>query len=136
MGAIHRLAVVALVAAALAVAVNFSAARDQGQWGDAPGHWRAWFASLMQPDAPTIPCCGESDAYWADSFEVDGDKYVAIITDTRPDEPLGRPHVPFGTRVVVPNHKIKYDKGNPTGHGIIFLNPNLYVFCYLAPGGV
>ena len=27
-----------------------------------------------------------------------------------------------GTRIPVPNRKMKWDKGNPTGHGIIFIN--------------
>ena len=30
----------------------------------------------------------------------------------------------------------KYDASNPTGHGIIFLNPGDYVSCYIPPGGV
>jgi hypothetical protein len=67
-----------------------------------------------------MSCCAEADAYWADSFEVDGDRYVAIITDERPDGPLGRPHRESGEKIVVPNHKIKWDDGNPTGHGIIY----------------
>jgi hypothetical protein len=56
-----------------------------------------------------------------DSFEVDEDRYVAIITDERPDGPLGRPHRELGERIVVPDHKIKWDEGNPTGHGVIFI---------------
>jgi len=77
------------------------------------------------------------NAYWADSFEVEGDHYVAIITDERPDGPIGRPHIEVGTRVVVPNHKIKWDQGNPTGHGVIFLGFGAqWVYCYVPPGGV
>jgi hypothetical protein len=34
-----------------------------------------------QPDNPNISCCGEADAFEADMFEIDGDHYVAIITD-------------------------------------------------------
>lgn len=110
-------------------------ARDDGQWSDQDAAIRKWFQALKQPDNPAISCCGQADAYYADSFEVEGDHYVAIITDDRPDAPLGRPHIDVGTRVVVPNHKIKWDEGNPTGHGIIFIGqPGVY--CYLAPGGV
>ncbi len=45
-------------------------------------------------------CCGEADAYWADAFEAtsNGD-YIAIITDPRDDEPLGRIHRDIGTRI-------------------------------------
>src|SRR5215510_4834644 len=59
------------------------AARDFGQWEAQPPEVRQWFQKLMQPDIPTLSCCGEADAYWADSFEVDDGRYVAIITDER-----------------------------------------------------
>ena len=121
---------------ALVLLASPVAARDFGQWENQPPHVRAWFQKLMQPDLPTISCCGEADAYWADSFEVDGDRYVAIITDERPDGPLGRPHRESGERIVVPNHKIKWDDGNPTGHGIIFIGMGGQVYCYVPPGGV
>ena len=39
---------------------------------------------------------------------------VAIITD-------GKGEIPNGTKIPVPNNKIKWDEGNPTGHGIIFI---------------
>lgn len=112
-------------------------ARDGGQWDEQPLNLRQWYQGLMQPDNPAVSCCGEADAYWADSFEVEGDHYVAIITDTRPDEPLGRPHIEPGTKVVVPNHKMKWNEGNPTGHGVLFMRAyGVWVYCYVAPGGV
>ena len=116
-------------------------ARDNGQWNNVAtdAQVRQWYRSLMMPDYPSSSCCGEADAYYADSFEIDGDRYVAIITDERPDAPLRRPHVVPGTRIVVPNNKLKYDQGNPTGHGVIFLgsyNGTPHVYCYVAPGGV
>ena len=90
----------------------------------------------MRPDNPHMPCCGLADAYWADSYEVNGNQYVAIITDTRDEKPLGRTqHIEAGTRVAVPNSKIKWDRGNPTGHGIIFIGYGGEVYCYLPPGG-
>ena len=115
---------------------SISAAKDIGQWEATKEDVRAWFRNLMQPDNPTISCCGEADAYYADSFGVDEDRYVAVITDERPDEPLGRRHITPGTRVIVPNHKIKWDNGNPTGHGVIFIGPSGQVLCYVVPGGV
>ncbi|MGZ3352211.1 MAG: hypothetical protein ACXU89_25095, partial [Xanthobacteraceae bacterium] len=63
------------------------------------------------------------------SFEVRGDEYVAIIAD-------GKGVIPKGTRISVPNQKLKWDEGNPTGHGIIFIGSNSQVFCYVTPGGV
>lgn len=109
---------------------------DNGQWEAISPEVRKWYQELMQPDNPTISCCGLADAYYADSFEVDGDNYVAIITDTRDDATLGRPHVPDGSRFIVPNHKLKWDRGNPTGHGVIFINTQGGVLCYVVPGGV
>ena len=90
----------------------------------------------MQLDNPNLSCCGLADAYWADSYEVKGDQYAAIITDARDDIKLGRPqHIEASTRVTVPNNKIKWDRSNPTGHGIIFIGIGGDVFCYLPPGG-
>ena len=34
-------------------------------------------------------------------------------------------------RFTVPNYKIKWDRSNPTGHGIIFIGIGGDVFCYL-----
>lgn len=113
-----------------------AAARDLGQWESQSENVRTWFQKLMQPDSPYMSCCGEADAYWADSYEVDGDRYVAIITDERPDEELRRPHRQPGQRIVVPNSKLKWDAGNPTGHGIIFIGAGGQVFCYVPPGGI
>jgi hypothetical protein len=110
--------------------------RDLGQWASIDPSVSQWYKTLMMPDNPTISCCGTADAYYADVFETEGDRYVAIITDTRDDAPLGRHHVEPGTRIVVPNAKLKVDSGNPTGHGVIFLSSSDTVFCYVAPGGI
>ena len=103
-------------------------ARDNGQWANSPLQVREWFQGLMQPDNPAVSCCGEADAFEADTFEVAGDHYVAIITD-------GHGVLANGTRVVVPNTKMKWDKGNPTGHGIIFIGAGGQLYCYVTPGG-
>lgn len=113
----------------------------------------AWYNSLMQPDNPAVSCCGEADAYYADSYETRGDQYVAIITDERPDErrdefgrTITRPHIPVGTKILIPNAKLKFDRGNPIGHGLVFIGhssistdgqvaPNS-VYCYVQVGGV
>ena len=106
-----------------------AAARDNGQWENQPAYLRQWFQKLMQPDNPVMSCCGEADAFEADSFEVRDDQYVAIITN-------GKGIIPEGTRIPVPNHKMKWDEGNPTGHGIIFIGNAGQVYCYVTPGGV
>ncbi|MGB8893912.1 MAG: hypothetical protein WCD13_06310 [Pseudolabrys sp.] len=123
-------------AAVLALSICTAPARDLGQWDGVDPLHRQWFNGLKQPDRPNMSCCGEADGYWADSYEVKEDQYVAIITDTRDDKPLGRAqHIEAGTRVAVPNSKVKWGSGNPTGHGIIFIGVGGDVFCYLPPGG-
>jgi hypothetical protein len=76
-----------------------------------------------------MSCCGEADAFEADTFEVDGDHYVAVITD-------GKGVIADGTRILVPNTKMKWDRRNPTSHGIVFIGSSGQVYCYVAPGGV
>jgi hypothetical protein len=104
-------------------------ARDNGQWEGADPVVRQWFQSLKQPDHPRLSCCGEADAFEADNFEVEDDHYVAVITD-------GKGVIPNGTRIKVPNPKMKFDSGNPTGHGIIFIGNQGQIYCYVTPGGV
>lgn len=104
-------------------------ARDNGQWANANPAVRHWFQMLMRPDVPYLSCCGEADAFEADRFESEGDHYVAILTN-------GKGIIPNGTRIEVPNEKMKWDSGNPTGHGIIFLGANRELYCYVTPGGV
>jgi hypothetical protein len=102
-----------LILLALGTPMRLSA-RDLGQWSSVDPRVSQWYKSLMQPDNATISCCGGADAYYADVFETDGDRYVTIITDMRDDAQLGRHHVEFGTRIVVPNSKLKVDSGVST----------------------
>jgi hypothetical protein len=61
-----------LLLAALAALATLlpAAARHNGRWADAPAAIRQWFQSLMQPD--NLSCCGEADAFEADTFEMEG----------------------------------------------------------------
>ena len=118
-----------LAALILGGALCAALARPSPQWADEPLAVRQWFQSLMQPDNPYVSCCGEADAFEADDFEIEGDHYVAIITN-------GKGVIPSGTRIAVPNHKMKWDRGNPTGHGIIFIGSQGQVYCYVTPSGV
>lgn len=110
--------------------------RNSGQWDQEDIAISSWYRTLMQPDNPTISCCGEADAYWADDTEVKNGKVYAIITDTRDDAPLRRRHIPLGKKYEVPPEKITYRGGNPTGHIIIFIGINDNVLCYVMNGGV
>lgn len=134
--AAYVIIVLMLVLAGIVFSRNASA-RDIGQRKDADEHISQWFRALRQPDNPSLSCCGKADGYHADKVETGPNgELIAVITDERPDEPLGRRHVPPGTRIVVPKNKIKWDQGNPTGHIIIFLSTNNDVFCYVQAGGV
>lgn len=92
-----------------------------------------WYAGLMQPDNPTIPCCGKNDAYWCDEYFARDGKAYCKITDDR--TVAGRPHVPVGTEIEIPTYKLKFDRGNPTGHSVVFLSPMLHVFCFVQASG-
>jgi len=121
--------------------------RDLGQWESESPALRAWYQSLMQPDQPTVSCCGEADAYWCDGYSSelrDGEPHAyCTIDDDREDAPRGRPHVTSGTKIEIPQGKLQFTRGNPDGHGVIFLaggnhaaGGEYYVFCYVQPGGV
>jgi hypothetical protein len=110
-------------------------ARDLGQWEGGDPAVREWYRSLMQPDVPTVSCCGEADAYWCDDIHVKGDKTYCRITDDRPDPPLGRPHREIGQEFEIPPNKLKFYAGNPTGHSIIFLSTAGYTWCFVQSSG-
>ena len=130
----------ALIVIALLVFSGGAQARDDGHWEERVGVEIAkWMGALVQPDTMWkngdhmvgTPCCGEADAYWADDVHVytshDGDKFVAArITDTRDDKALAnRAHEEVGTEYIIPPNKVvgfeQSERGNPTGHAVIFL---------------
>ncbi|WP_275183861.1 hypothetical protein [Bradyrhizobium sp. CSA112] len=94
----------------------------------------AWYAGLMQPDNPTASCCGKTDAYWCDDYYARDGKAYCRITDDRVVD--GRPPVPVGTEIEIPARKLKWDRGNPTGHSVVFLSSGGSVFCFVQAGGV
>ncbi len=93
-----------------------------------------WFAELRQPDNPTASCCGKADAYWCDDYYAKDGKAFCKITDGRivPH----RPPVPVGTEIEIPEWKLKHDRGNPTGHAVVFLSSGGAVYCFVQGGGV
>jgi hypothetical protein len=110
-------------------------ARDLGQWDNADPVVVEWYQALMQPDNPGVSCCGEADAYWCDDVHVRDGATYCTITDDRPDEPRRRPHRDVGEEILIPNHKLKWDRGNPTGHAIVFLSRGDYVYCFVQGSG-
>jgi hypothetical protein len=125
----------------LSVSILTVRARDMGQWETSDPDISAWFRSLKQPDNPAQSCCGFADAYYADKTYARNGKNIAVITDTRDDFTLGRPHVPIGTEIIIPDHKMKFDRGNPTGHSVIFLaarrsGTDYEVYCFVDGNGL
>ncbi len=92
-----------------------------------------WYMSLKQPDNPTASCCGVADAYWCDDISVKDGKTFCAITDDQ-DIPQ-RPKLPWGTKVEIPDYKLKWDRGNPTGHSIVFLSAGGAVYCFVQGSG-
>lgn len=141
------IAIIFLLLCALALLIGFhfgilpAKAHDEGQWGNNDPAVSEWYRELKQPDNPNASCCGEADAYWADEIHVRDGKTFAVIDDPRPDEPRRRPHINAGTEVEIPPNKLKWDRSNPTGHGIIFIGRPGYmnapgtVYCYVQSSG-
>lgn len=128
-----------------AVGLALVQARDFGQWTNEDPHLREWYAHLKMPDAPSVSCCGEGDAYYCDDVHVDKGHTYCLITDDRPDKNRVRAHIPLGTRIDIPDSKINRDP-NPTGHVVVFLGwygynnangtPAYSVYCFILNGGV
>jgi hypothetical protein len=119
----------------LPIVSTLAFARDFGQWAHTDPAINAWYEGLKQPDFPSLTCCGHSDAYWCDEIHVRDGKTYCNITDDRPDDPLVRPHIDIGTEVFIPDHKLKWDNGNPTGHAIVFMGKYGNVYCFVQSGG-
>jgi len=141
----------------LMVEVN---ARDLGQWENTDPAIKKWFQTLQQPDNPPMSCCGEADAYYCDILGTEAEKNeggtrvsnFCLITDDRDDAPLKRPHMDIGTKIYIPNHKMKWSENdpqprkdwttgepvelNPTGHSMVFLSREGFVYCFVMAGGV
>lgn len=95
-----------------------------------------WYSSLKQPDNPDYSCCGIADAYWCDDIYVRKGTTYCKITDDRDDTKLrNRTHVPIGTEIEIPTTKLKFDRGNPTGHSIAFLTSGGTLLCFVQSSG-
>jgi hypothetical protein len=91
-----------------------------------------WYSSVKQPDTG-ISCCGPSDAYFCDEG-AKGQQVICTINDDRDDAELKRIHVPNGTVVEIPPHKINKDP-NPTGRAVVWLSSYGFVWCFVGISG-
>lgn len=111
-------------------------AAEENVWGSDPATAEFWHG-LMQPDNQNQSCCGPADGYYADETEYTPDGHlIAIITDTRDDEKLGRAHIEPGTKFLIPRWKIRHPpSANPTTHNVIFIGGgNVYCWEPVAKG--
>lgn len=131
----NRYLAVAVVAVLTLIVLIFSVRITPAHDIDGSPAVNQWYEELKQPDVPTASCCGEADAYWCDDYYARDGRAFCKITDDRPDGPRGRPHRDVGQEFEIPPNKLKWDRSNPTGHGIIFLSRGDFVYCYVQPGG-
>jgi hypothetical protein len=61
---------------------------------------------------------------------------ICRITDDRRDETRSRPYRPIGEEHEIPPRKLKFDRGNPTGHTVIFLSRRNDVLCFVQNDGI
>lgn len=136
--ALVAISLIALLVLLLLVFTAPSFARDTGHWNEVEPDpaVHQWYRTLERPDAPGSICCTEADAYYADEVHVRGGKTFATITDDRPDAPLGRPHIKNGTEFEVPPEKLKWDRGNPTGHNVLFISVAGFTWCFVMGTGI
>lgn len=120
---------------ALVALLGVAFARDLGQWNNVDPEIAEWYRNLKQPDNPAVSCCGEADAYWCDEIHVRDGVTYCNITDDRPNEQFRRTPVPVGTEIEIPDRKLKWDEGNPTGHSIVFLSSGGSVYCFVQGSG-
>lgn len=132
----NRYLVLAVVAVLSLITLIFSVRVSPAHDIDSSLAINQWYEELKQPDVPAASCCGEADAYWCDDYYARDGRAFCRITDDRPDGPRGRPHRDVGQEFEIPPNKLKWDKSNPTGHGIIFLSRGDFVYCYVQSGGV
>lgn len=105
-----------------------------------------FFQLLKRPDKYPDSCCGEADAYEADTYTRNKDgSYDVVITEgseIQYEDGTYRPEIPNGSKIHVPENKINppvETSHNPTGHAWLFVSvvhpigggaePGL-VYCY------
>ena len=112
--------------------------------GIAAEQCHTWVQTVRRPDYRAASCCGEGDAFIADDFLIEGNKFYAIITGgyEYPPPDVDDPpasnefRVERGMRVEIPPEKVnrELEDRNRSGHGVVFMSPaNGTVYCYFFP---
>ncbi len=97
-----------------------------------------WFENLNRFEhsiGMMVSCCEEYDAVYADQWRVDElGQLFATVTGAGP-----RNHwwAPIGREYYISDYKIVWNRGNPTGHSILFVSPlTLQSLCFVFAEGV
>ena len=96
-------------------------------WGHDPAMpYADWMKSLTRPDYPMSSCCGMADQYYVREYRPSQQNSVAFAAivigiDGEPD-----------FSVEIPREKVIWNRVNPTGRGVIFIQ-DAEVLCFV-PG--
>ena len=110
------------------IATMFILAATTAGAEELPGN--SWWAR-----ASVRACCSLADAVYADEYRVKDGQLLVTVTGGGP-----RDHAwaPIGRTYLVAADQLKNESGNPTGHGVLFLNQhNLdQAHCFLPGAGI
>lgn len=88
-------------------------------WGhDINAPYAQWINSLMKPDFPSSSCCGLADQYYVKEYLPSQRKGIAFTAIVSAHDGSSN------FNVDVPNEKVIWDRPNPTGQAIIFIQNN------------
>lgn len=81
-----------------------------------------------------VNCCAEYDAVWADWIGTHEGKYMVRVTG---GGPRNHAWAPIGRTYLIDQSFVVWNRGNPLGRPIVFLNPtSLEPICFVPAGGV
>ena len=81
-----------------------------------------WMMSLRQPKIPYASCCGPADQVYPERYEANEDgSFTAWVN---------------GRKINVPADTVIWDRVNPTGRGVLFINQeDQFIFCFVPGSG-
>jgi hypothetical protein len=96
-------------------------------WGhDNVAPYADWMKSLIRPDYPIASCCGQADQYYVREYGPSRQNSIAFAAVV-----IGRDGEPDFS-VEIPREKVIWNRVNPTGRGVIFIQGS-EVLCFV-PG--
>lgn len=112
---------------AMAFVVIFAGAIPKARANDQPfvsNQLQTWYEQVAQDVCSELP-----HSYRVKIVRHTAEYSIIEITDNRPDEILGRPHIEPGTRFQIESKGIVWNKGNPTEYDLLFTNSSGSAAC-------